>query len=76
MTERHPTLKAYDLVAAERDRLKALNADLGRALEGLEDYTSKAINEINDQDTGWYYQLIAATQKARAILAKAKRETP
>ena len=57
--------------AAERDRLKAEKAELVEALERLEDYTSRATNDLNDQDTGWYYQLIAATQKARAAIAKA-----
>ena len=57
--------------AAERDQLKTEKAELVEALERLEDYTSRATNDLNDQDTGWYYQLIAATQKARAAIAKA-----
>ena len=56
-------------------RLIAAAPDLLEALEGIEEHARQVLCEITDQDTGWFYQLQAATGKARAAIAKAKGGT-
>ena len=49
-----------------------VNLDLLEALKVLADYSDKAIQELCDRDTGWYYQLKAALSKAEQTIAKAE----
>ena len=53
--------------AAERDRLKALNAELLAALKHLDDVA----NEPNGHPHGWDAAMVEASDKARAAIAKA-----
>ena len=46
--------------------------DLLAALEGLEEYAGAVLDEVTDQDTGWFYQLKAKAHDARAAITKAK----
>ena len=45
--------------------------ELLEALKQLADYGDKTVQEICDQDTGWYYQLKSALNKAEQAIAKA-----
>lgn len=53
-------------------RLIAAVPEAMQELETLAEYVELALRELNDQDTGWYYQLKQHAQQARKILAKAK----
>ena len=54
--------------------VQAVNAhhDLVEALDNLMAYAKLSLNEITDQDTGWYYQLQGAIQKGDKVITKAK----
>ena len=66
---RPAALKAYDLVCAERDRLRTDKAELVAALKDL-------FRETNQHATGDCKGLLLACKNASAIIAKAKGETP
>lgn len=49
-------------------------SDLLNQLESLTDIVSMALVELNDQDTGYYYQLQREMQKSRLMIRRAKGE--
>jgi len=68
------SIESQDKTQAEIDanaRLIATAPELLEALKQLADYGDKTVQEICDQDTGWYYQLKSALNKAEQAIAKA-----
>ena len=57
-------------------KLIASVLDLLRELESLADYAQRVSADICDQDTGWFYQFGAATDRANAAIAKATGDEP
>jgi len=53
-------------------KLIASTPELLATLERLADYAERVAQDICDQDTGWFYQFGAATDKARNAINKAK----
>lgn len=54
--------------------LIAAAPELLEALKLLADYAERVSADICDQDTGWFYQFGAATDKANNAIRKAKAE--
>ena len=54
--------------------LIAAAPELLEALERIADYAGRVSHDICDQDTGWFYQFGAATDKALTAIAKATGE--
>lgn len=52
-------------------RLFAAAPELLAACQELAEYAANAMEELTDQNTGWYYQLQRAVQVGRAAIAKA-----
>ena len=61
---------------AERDRLKADNAELREALDNLQATSSSIIEGRNNIKNSLRIDYIRAFRNARAVLSKTKREAP